>query len=307
MEAPGKRPLISVVLATFNESAWIESSLGSLMSQRIADCDLEVLVIDGLSTDDTREKVEVLAARDPRIRLLLNPAREIPFAWNIGLRVSEGEYLCTLGAHNIYDPTYLETCLHELCAHEAVACSGRVIVCARDETLQAALCAWVLAHPFGSSPSSFRTQSEGFVDSPAFPVFLKSAVAAVGGWDEQLFRAEDNDMSRRLAAAGGRFWCTGKTTCHYHGKSTLFRTLNVRLPKWRVDLYYSPTKPEHDAPPPLCSVSVRYWNCAGYSLCDIRDRVGMAHASPPSGVPSRLSLDVWHDCRCPSSAPTTKL
>jgi GT2 family glycosyltransferase len=213
------RPLVSVLLATRNEEAFIERALSSLLQQRGAD--FEILIIDGLSTDSTLQKITEIVGSDPRVRLINNPAREIPFAWNLGLRAAAGKYICTFGAHCIYASNYVAVCLEQLLVNGAVGCGGRAISIPGKDSVQARLCSWILGHPFGSSTRSFRTQPEGWVDSPAYPIFLKSAVLDVGGFDESLLRNEDNDMSQKLRAAGGRLYCTWKTQSHYFGKERL--------------------------------------------------------------------------------------
>jgi len=76
--------------------------------------------------------------------------------------------------------------------------------------------AWALAHPFGSSRKSFRTQQEGYVDIVNYPVVLKQAVLDAGGYDESLIRNEDNDMFQKLRARGHKLYCTWQTCCTYH-------------------------------------------------------------------------------------------
>ncbi len=215
------RPLVSVLLATRNEEFFIAQALTSLLQQRSSTFDLEILIIDGLSTDRTLLKAAEVARMDHRVRVIQNPAREIPFAWNLGLQASAGKYVCTFGAHCLYEPDYIEVCLEELITKGVVACSGRVISAPSRDLFHARLCSWILGHPFGSSSRSFRTQCEGFVDSPAYPIFIKSAIVDVGGYDEDLLRNEDNDMSRKLQDAGGKLYCTWKTKCHYFGKDRL--------------------------------------------------------------------------------------
>ena len=215
------RPLVSVLLATRNEEAFIERTLASLLQQKCSGFDLEILVIDGLSTDSTLRRIAEVAGRDPRVRVINNSDREIPFAWNLGVKAAAGEYVCTLGAHCVYEPQYISVCLAELGANGAVGCGGRAITQCAKGSVQARLCGWILGHPFGCSTRSFRTQPEGFVDSPAYPVFLKGAIVRAGGFDENLHRNEDNDMSRKLRADGGKLYCTWKTRCYYFGKSRL--------------------------------------------------------------------------------------
>jgi glycosyltransferase involved in cell wall biosynthesis len=211
--------MISIILPVHNEARMIRQVLQSLLAQQ--NVDLEVLVIDGQSTDDSPDIVREISAHDPRIRLLTNERRKTPFAFNIGLRESKGEYVCILGAHCEYAPDYIEVCLREMRHHQAVGCSGKVITRAADDSWQASLTAWVMAHPFGVSGASFRTQPEGFVDSIPYPIFRKQVLLELGGYNEQLSRNQDNDMNYRIRAAGHRLYCTWQTTAIYYARRNL--------------------------------------------------------------------------------------
>ena len=72
--------------------------------------ELEIIVVDGNSTDRTAEIVRALAASDGRIRLVPNPDRYQVFAWNIGTRVSRGQYVVFCSAHTEYAQDYLARC-----------------------------------------------------------------------------------------------------------------------------------------------------------------------------------------------------
>ena len=65
---------ISVILPVRNEGAHIEAILGDVLGQSLSHT-LEVLVVDGESTDDTVARVQALARADPRLRCLSNPKR----------------------------------------------------------------------------------------------------------------------------------------------------------------------------------------------------------------------------------------
>jgi succinoglycan biosynthesis protein ExoA len=217
----GERPLVSVVLAVRNERNYIENALLSLMQQETPEFDLEILVVDGRSSDGTLVIVRRMAEADPRIRVLVNERQTTPFAFNLGLQKSRGEYICILGAHAVYGHDYLWTCLDELKRTGATACGGLVETWPANNGVQAKLAAWVLGHSFGSSTKSFRTRGEGFSDGVNFPLIVKRAVLEVGGYDEQLLRNQDNDMNQRLRARGHRLFVTEKTRCRYFGKPTL--------------------------------------------------------------------------------------
>lgn len=217
--------MISVILPVRNEARVLESVLRSLLGQQARTFDLEILAIDGRSTDASRDIIARVAAGDPRVRLLDNPDVKTPFAFNLGLREARGGYVAVLGAHNEYDPDYLEVCLRELRERGAVACSGRTITIPASRSLTARIAAWVSGHPFASSTRSFRTQPEGYADTVPYPVMVRDAVLAAGGYDETLHRNQDNDLNQRLRAAGHRLYCTWKTVTRYHAQPSVRRLL----------------------------------------------------------------------------------
>jgi succinoglycan biosynthesis protein ExoA len=218
-------PVISVILATYNEVHSIERCLTSVLSQETPGFDLEVLALDGKSSDGTQEILTRYAGEDPRLRIITNEKRRAPFAFNLGLQEARGEFVCIFGAHTVYRKDYIATCVSELHAHGAAGCGGRVITVPANTSLQAKLVAWAISHPFGTSRKSFRTQSEGFVDTVNYPVMRRDLLLKAGGYDEELTRNQDNDMNERLRAEGYKLYCTWKTQCFYSSKSTLYGLL----------------------------------------------------------------------------------
>src|SRR5215469_4205390 len=150
--APAARVRVSVVMPVLNEGRFIEATVESLQAQSTPSFDLEILVIDGMSQDDTRAKVTLVCAKDPRVRLLSNPSRNTPAALTLGLRAASGDFVCIMGAHASYDSDYITVCLQELIAGGAAGCSGRIETAPGDASLQVRLVAWVAAHPVASSP-----------------------------------------------------------------------------------------------------------------------------------------------------------
>jgi succinoglycan biosynthesis protein ExoA len=221
LEIYNKRPLVSVVLATFNERRHVQKCVDSLLTQETSGFDMEILAVDGGSTDGTREYLETVAGKEPGVRVLSNEKRRAPFAFNIGLREAKGDFVCIFGSHTIYKNNYIAVCLKELIANGAGGCGGRVITEPSSDNLQARLVAHGMAHPFGSSRKSFRTQAEGFADTVNYMVIRKDAMLKVGGYSEALLRNQDNDFNQKLCANGYRLFYTWKTQCIYHPKETV--------------------------------------------------------------------------------------
>lgn len=236
--------VVTVITPVFNEEKYIHEAAKSLLNQKLDGLELELLLIDGMSTDRTREIITELSKADPRIRVLVNEKRKTPYAFNIGLREARGEYICIFGAHTVYDSNYIQICLDEIKKHNAIGVSGRVLALPAEVTMQAKCVAWAFGHPFGASGKSFRTQPEGFVDTVPYPVFKKQALLDLGGYDERLARNQDNDMNFRLRKAGHLLYCTWKTNAYYQSKKTISEILQYAMKTGRgnaVSLKVSPS------------------------------------------------------------------
>jgi succinoglycan biosynthesis protein ExoA len=153
-------PLVSAVVAVRNEERHIEAALTSLLKQETSDWELEMIIVDGDSSDRTQEIVKWIATEDSRVKLAINKQRKTPYAFNLGIQEARGIYICILGAHTTYAQDYIATCLEELRIQGAAGCNGRLVTRPGGNGLQARLVAWVLAHPFGTSARSMRTRGQ---------------------------------------------------------------------------------------------------------------------------------------------------
>ena len=97
---------VSVLVPVLDEERHIREAVASMQAQRI-DGEVELIFIDGRSRDRTRAILEELAERDPRIRVLDNPARRTPQGLNVGLAAARGRYVARMDAHTHYPPGYL--------------------------------------------------------------------------------------------------------------------------------------------------------------------------------------------------------
>jgi glycosyltransferase involved in cell wall biosynthesis len=212
---------LSIICPTYNEEKYISQTLESFMNQKFHSFDLEILICDGMSTDKTRDIVRSFSTKHSNIRLVDNPNRKTPFAFNAGLREASGEYVAILGAHTKYADDYLQVCYEELVKSESVGCTGRVITKAAFDNYEAKVCEWVMLSTFGVSSSSFRSMKEGYTHSVNFPVFRKQALQNLGGYNTAMERNQDNDMNQRLLDAGHKLYCTWKTKCLYRPPANL--------------------------------------------------------------------------------------
>jgi glycosyltransferase involved in cell wall biosynthesis len=199
-------PRFSVVMAAHDSSEWIESSIRSALAQ--TEHDLELVVVDDGSTDDTAERVERISRDDSRVRLLRQANRGPSAARNAGLAAARGSYVSTLDSDDLWLPTYLERMAAVLERH--------------PDAGFAYTDAWVLDTPTGR----VRATTEMAYQRPPLPppadpdAFLRellernfvynsvtlrrSVLDRVSGYDERLWTGEDWELWLRIVAAGFR-------------------------------------------------------------------------------------------------------
>ncbi len=115
-----RRPLVSVVMPVRNGETYIESAARSVLEQQ--GVDLELVVIDDGSSDNTRERLEKL--NDPRIRIIDGPEQGVAAAMNAGIAEARGLYFARCDGDDLYESArlwrqvrYLETngCFGAVC------------------------------------------------------------------------------------------------------------------------------------------------------------------------------------------------
>jgi glycosyltransferase involved in cell wall biosynthesis len=105
--------LITVITTAYNVGPYIADAIRSALAQTVAE--LELLVIDDASTDDTWEQASAVA--DPRVRLLRCSHRGAAGAANFGLEHAHGEFIAFLDGDDLWKPRNLERQLATIQAH----------------------------------------------------------------------------------------------------------------------------------------------------------------------------------------------
>lgn len=204
-------PPVSVVLPTYQERAHIKDCLDSLGAQDYPG-DIEFLVVDGGSTDGTRD----LVAQQPRVRLIENPSVTAAAAMNIGLRDMHGDVLVRADAHALYAPDFVRRNV-EVLLETGVACVGGPMRPVGTTVFGRAV-AEVTQSPFGVGPGRFHyVQERTRVDTVYLGCWRKETLLEAGGWDETNLQwaAEDQELAYRIRQAGGSIVLDGSIVSHY--------------------------------------------------------------------------------------------
>jgi glycosyltransferase involved in cell wall biosynthesis len=217
-------PLVSVIIPCRNEEKFIRSSLGSILEGNFPADQMEVLVVDGRSTDRGREIIREIAERDPRVRLLDNPRKITPVALNIGIRAARGAIVVRMDAHALYPPDYLTTLTRTLAETGADMVGGYAESLPADPTAVSRAIALATNHAFATgSPFRYRRKS-GPSDAVPYGCWRRELFDRVGLFDERLLRNQDNEHSSRILHSGGRIYMTAQARVGYFIRSQL-RTL----------------------------------------------------------------------------------
>jgi glycosyltransferase involved in cell wall biosynthesis len=219
---PGQS-FVSVVMPCFNEARHIEACLRSVLAQDHPRDLLEVLVVDGRSTDDTRAVIERLSREDPRVVLVDNPERVQAAGMNVGIRRARGDVIVRMDVHCRYAPDYVRRCVEVLDRTGADNVGGAQRACA-DTRFQRAMCA-ALRSPLGVGGARYRSDGEeGFVDTVFLGAFRRRVFERIGLYDPRASTNEDAELNQRILAAGGRVYLSREIVVHYYPRDS-FRTL----------------------------------------------------------------------------------
>jgi succinoglycan biosynthesis protein ExoA len=195
----GGEELVTVVVPARDEEAAIDACLDSIVVQTHRN--LQIIIVDGASTDRTAEIVRRRAQRDPRIELLENPAGLIPISLNLALAAARGRWLVRVDAHAAVPPDYVATAVAHLATGRWGGVGGRKDGVGRTPAGRAIACA--MASPFGVGNSAYHYATEPrVVDHVPFGAYPVALAREVGGWDERLAVNQDFEFDHRLREQG---------------------------------------------------------------------------------------------------------
>ncbi len=216
-------PMVSVIAPCHSEARFIENTLNSILQSDYPAEKIEVLVVDGMSTDGTREIVQKMAAKDSRIRLLDNPARIQAAAMNIGIKAAQGDYIARIDCHATYDSSYIRKCIELSERTGAANAGGYWNTLPGADTPVARAIAAATSNRFGVGKSVHRiggSEQEQETDNVAFGMFKRELFEKIGLYDERLVRNEDSELNHRIRKAGGRIIISPEIEVGYYNRAT---------------------------------------------------------------------------------------
>lgn len=214
-----RSPSVSVMIPVLNEADHLVAAVRSVLQQEYPG-EIEVILALGPSRDGTEEIARRLANEDSRITLVENPSGRTANALNLAIKKSRYDYIVRLDGHSEIDRDYVRNAIETLLATGAVNVGG--IMAAEGITRFQRAVARAMRSVLGVGSSRFHTGGEaGESDTVYLGVFKKTALEAVGGFDERFTRAQDWELNYRLRANGGKVWFDPRLHVTYRPRKNL--------------------------------------------------------------------------------------
>ncbi|WP_460785580.1 glycosyltransferase family 2 protein [Microbacterium tumbae] len=191
-------------MPVLNERAYLAHAVDSVLSQEVPG-ESEIVLALGPSTDGTTDLARELAGRDPRIRLVDNPAAHIPVGLNAAIRAGRFPTIVRVDAHSELSPGYTVRAMETL-ERTASANVGGVMHAEGRSPFQKAV-AWAYNSPIGLGGGAYHGGArEGEAESAYLGVMRREVLEEVGLFDESIRRGEDWELNLRIRQAGHRVW-----------------------------------------------------------------------------------------------------
>ena len=213
---------VSLCVVAYNEESFLPNLLRDLQNQTYPHELTEIVLIDGNSTDKTKQIMEEFAKNETSfmgVQVLDNPKRVQAAGWNVAIANVKGDVIIRIDAHT-HIPT--EFAAKNMALQEkGEYVTGGVRPCLIDnpnpwkETLLE-----VENSMFGSSVSKGRKNTKAeYVKSMFHAAYRREVFEKAGNFNTNLLRTEDNEMHYRIREAGYKFYCDPDIISYQYARS----------------------------------------------------------------------------------------
>jgi len=231
-------PFVSIIIPCRNEVRFIEKCIDSVIYNDYPKDKLEILIMDGVSEDGTREIVKEYQKKYHIIKLLDNPKKITPCALNIGIKHAKGQIIMRIDAHSTYEKNYISKCIKYLEEYNADNVGGIWKIVPRENTIIGKTIVFSLSHPFGIGNTHYRLgpKKPRWVDTVPFFCCKKEVFKEAGLFNEKLPRGQDMEFSLRLKKAGFKTLLVPEIVSYYYTRSDLksFCKHNFKNGVWAI-------------------------------------------------------------------------
>ena len=215
-----KKYSFSIVIPTYNEQDNIANCLDSIFNQNYDKSLVDVVFVDGHSSDNTISKIKDYQQKFTNISLLENPVKKTPTSLNIGIKQAKGEIIIILGAHASLNPDFIffnNKYLNE----KNVKVTGGTQINIGFNFVQKAIAA-AMENPFAMGSAPYRwSKKEQFVDTVVYAAYKRELFEEIGYFEENFAISEDAELNWRIRKAGHKIFFSPNIKSYYHPRRTI--------------------------------------------------------------------------------------
>lgn len=217
--------LVSFFIIAYNAEKFLDKSLESLLKQDYNHKEIEVILVDGMSKDKTKEIMtsfkEKYNSDFNRIEVLDNPKKTLPCGWNVALKEAKGEVILRVDAHTFFDENFITNNVNEIQNGENIV-GGKCISVTQNNNWKEKLLLIAEESIFGCGIADFRRKEQKeYVSTLAFAMYRKKVFDDVGLYNEKLARTEDNEMHYRMKQKGYKFLLSPNIKSYRYARNDL--------------------------------------------------------------------------------------
>lgn len=206
----------SIICPVLNESEYIEDLIDFLGN--VSPPADEIFFIDGMSTDGTRSIIKNAKQKWPKIQLIDNPDKLVPFALNHAIPLCTSDIIVRLDAHSKYAEDYFEKILETFDTVDADIVGGPIRTTSKAP-FQEAL-AYVFNTPLGMGNSSVHDINfSGYTDSVTFGAWKREIFETTGLFDTRLKRNQDDEFHYRARSMGFKIYQNSDIKLWYYPRT----------------------------------------------------------------------------------------
>ncbi len=231
-------PFVTVIMPCRDEGSFIGKCLDSVIANDYPKERLEILVIDGMSKDETNAIIRDYSNLYPFIKIIENKNRTTPHALNKGIQNAVGEIVLRMDCHSVYKKDYVSKCVNYLSKYNVDNVGGVIVTQPRESTLMGECIAIALSSRFGVGNSFFRVGAKKpmFVDTVFGGCYKRELFNKVGLFNEKLARSQDIELNLRIKKMGGKVLLIPDIVSHYivHSDFASFVKHSFRNGLWAI-------------------------------------------------------------------------
>lgn len=216
--------LVSFAVVAYNEEKYLPKLLECLCNQDYPHSNIEVLLIDSMSTDGTIDVMNQFKNENPdfhKVLILKNENKTLPYGCNVALSNYSGDVIVRLDGHAVIPNDFISKNVAVIEEGESIS-GGRVDSILEDDTdFQNTLLIAEKSAFCGGVASFRRLEKKAYVSTTAFAMYKREVYDSVGYYNELLARTEDNEMHYRIRQKGFKFCFDPQIVSERYTRSTL--------------------------------------------------------------------------------------